>query len=144
MLVSINPYLSFNGNCEAAFNFYQSIFGGEFDELMRYNDKDCFDKDIPESEKEKIAHISLQLTEHVWLMGTDVSEYFETPATFGDCVCLSICAESKEETRRIYNDLSADGSIEQALEETSWADLFAAFTDKFGICWSLSFAKKQS
>jgi PhnB protein len=142
MLVSVNPFLSFNGTCEAAFNFYKSVFGGEFDECMRYKDKEFSDNEIPASDKEKIAHISLQLTEHVWLMGTDVLENFETPATFGDCVCLSICAESEEETQQIYNALSAGGTIEQPLEKTSWADLFASFTDKFGICWSLCFIKK--
>jgi len=141
MLLSLHPYLSFNGNCEAAFNFYSSVFGGEFDELHRYSKLQ--DEDIPESEKDKIMHISLQIAEHIWLMGADVLERFETPTIFGDNVCLSICTASEAETIRVCNALSEGGTIEEPLEETEWADLYACFTDKFGICWAVSFNKKR-
>lgn len=139
MLAAVNPYLAFNGTCEAAFNFYKSVFGGEFDEVHRY--KDIPGEDIPESEKEKIMHISLQLTEHVWLMGADSSEAFGQTTKFGDCVTLTICTTSEEETRRIFNLLSEGGEITMPLEKTYWADLYATFTDKFGISWALNFMK---
>ncbi len=139
MLAAVNPYLSFNGTCEAAFNFYKSVFGGEFDEIHRY--KDIPGEEIPESEREKIMHVSLQLTEHVWLMGADTSEAFGQTTKFGDCVTITICTLSEEETRRIYNVLSDGGKITMPLEKTYWADLYATFTDKFGICWALNFMK---
>ncbi len=141
MLAAVNPYLSFNGTCEAAFNFYKSVFGGEFDEIHRY--KDIPGEEIPEPEKEKIMHISLQLTECVWLMGADTSEAFGQRTTFGDSVTLTICTLSEEETLRIYNVLSEGGKITMPLEKTYWADLYATFTDKFGICWALNFMKDK-
>lgn len=141
MLAAVNPYLAFNGTCETAFNFYKSVFGGEFDEIHRY--KDIPREEIPEPEKEKIMHISLQLTEHVWLMGADTSEAFGEATRFGDCVTLTICTTSEEETRRIFNELSEDGKITMPLEKTYWADLYATFTDKFGISWALNFMKRD-
>jgi len=134
-----NPHLSFNGTCEAAFNFYKSVFGGEFTELYRY--KDTPGQEIPASEKEKIMHISLRLTEHVCLMGGDTSEMFGPPAQVGTNVTLTICPANDEETRRLYDALSAGGTITMPLEKTFWADLYAAFTDKFGTCWALNFMK---
>ncbi len=141
MLAAVNPYLSFNGNCEVAFNFYKSIFGGDFDEVYHY--KDIPGQEIPESEKEKIMHISLQLTEYVWLMGADTSEAFGQTTKFGDCITLTICTTSEEETRQIYHALSQGGKITMPLEKTFWADLYATFTDKFGICWALNFIKDK-
>jgi PhnB protein len=141
MLSSVNPYLSFNGVCENAFNFYKSVFGGEFDEVHRY--KDIPEQEIPESEKEKIMHISLQLTEQVWLMGADSSELFGQTTKFGDCVTITICTSNEEETRKIYNALSEGGEISMPLEKTFWADLYAVFADKFGITWAINFVKNQ-
>ncbi len=142
MLAAVNPYLSFNGTCEAAFNFYKSVFGGEFSEICRF--KEIPGEEIPESEKEKIMHVSLQLTEHVWLMGADASEAFGPKTVFGDCVTITLCTSSEEETQRIYNALSADGKINMPLEKTFWADLYAVFTDKFGIAWALNFIKDKN
>ena len=136
---TVNPYLSFNGTCEAAFDFYKSVFGGEFTEFHRL--KEAPDQEIPESEKEKIMHMSLRLTEHVCLMGCDTSELFGPPAQFGNNVTLTISPVSDEETRRLYEALSAGGTIAIPLQKTFWADLYAAFTDKFGICWTLNFMK---
>ncbi len=141
MLAAVNPYLAFNGTCEAAFNFYQSVFGGEFDAIHRY--KDIPGEEIPESEKEKIMHVSLQLTEHVWLMGADTSEAFGQKTTFGDCVTLTICTTSEEETHRIYHALSEGGKITMPLEKTYWAELYATFNDKFGISWALNFMQNN-
>ncbi len=142
MLAAVNPYLSFNGTCEAAFNFYKSAFGGEFSELFRY--KEIPEQEIPESEKEKIMHMSLQLTEHVWLMGADTSECFGQTTKFGDCVTITLCTSSEEETQQIYKALSEGGKISMPLEKTFWADLYAVFTDKFGITWALNFIKDKS
>ncbi len=141
MLAAVNPYLSFNGNCEAAFNFYKSVFGVEFDEMYRY--KDIPGEEIPESEKEKIMHISMQLTEHVWLMGADASEAFGQITRFGDCVTLTICTSSEEETHKLYEALSEGGEITMPLEKTFWADLYAVFTDRFGISWALNFMQNK-
>ncbi len=141
MLAAVNPYLSFNGDCEAAFSFYKTVFGGEYPELYRY--KDIPDMEIPDSEKEKIMHVSLQLTEHVWLMGADTSEVFGQKTQFGDNITITLCTQSEEETHRIYQALSEGGKITMALEKTFWADLYATFTDRFGVCWALNFVKEK-
>lgn len=99
MLV-VNPYLSFNGNCEAAFKFYKSVFGGEFEFVGRY--KDIPGETIPESEKEKIMHMSLPLTQTVSLMGSDTSEVFGQVTKFGDSVTITLCTESAEKAHRVY------------------------------------------
>ncbi len=141
MLAAVNPYLAFNGTCEAAFNFYKSVFGGEFAEIYRY--KDIPGEEIPESEKEKIMHISLQLTDHVWLMGADSSEVCGQVTKFGDCVTLTLCTLDEEQTHTVYKALSEGGKITMPLEKTFWADLYATFTDKFGISWALNFIKDK-
>ncbi len=142
MLTAVNPYLAFNGTCETAFNFYKSVFGGQFDEIHRY--KDIPGQEIPESEKEKIMHVSLKLTDHVWLMGADASEVFGQKTIFGDSITITLCTVDEEQTRRIYQALSEGGKMTMPLEKTFWADLYAVFTDKFGICWALNFIKDKN
>lgn len=141
MLGVVNPYLSFNGTCEAAFNFYKSVFDGEIGEMHRY--KDIPGQEIPESEKEKIMHISLPLSEHVCLMGADTSEAFGQKTTFGDNITITLCTVSEEQTCKIYAALSEGGKITMPLEKTFWAELYATFTDKFGVCWALNFIKDK-
>ncbi|MFV0536028.1 MAG: VOC family protein [Dysgonomonas sp.] len=140
MLAAVNPYLSFNGNCETAFKFYKSVFGGEFDEVHRY--KDIPGEDIPESEKEKIMHMSLQLSEHVLLMGADSSEAFGQVTKFGDNITITLCTLDEEQTKHIYSTLSEGGKISMPLEKTFWADLYAQFSDKFGVYWALNYTKE--
>ncbi len=136
-MLSVSPYLSFNGTCEAAFNFYKSVFGGEFGFIGYYKDAPT-DEPIPDSEKNKIMHISLPLNQHVSLMGADTSDLFGPLATFGDCTFISLSTESEEETTRIYKALSEGGKVTFPLQKTFWADLYATFTDQFGISWMLN------
>ncbi|MCL2624343.1 MAG: VOC family protein [Planctomycetaceae bacterium] len=138
---SLNPYLSFNGNCEAAFKFYQSVFGGEL-ELFRFKDTPPAEEGgypIAESEKERVMHVSLPIGNHVVLMGCDTSDCSGPTANFGDNIGLSICADSKEEALRIFNALSAGGKIVMPIEKTFWADLFGMFIDQFGIPWMVNY-----
>lgn len=136
-MLAVNPYLSFNGNCEEAFNFYKSVFGGEFGFIGRY--KDIPGETIPDSEKEKIMHMSLPLTDSVSLMGSDCSEVFGQTVHFGDSVTITLCTGNEKETRHIYNGLSEGGKIIMPLEKTFWAILYGQFTDKFGINWAINF-----
>lgn len=141
MILAVNPYLSFNGTCEAAFNHYKSVFGKEFDMVGRY--KDIPGAEIPESEKEKIMHISMMLTEHVCLMGSDTSEAFGQTTTIGCCVAITLCTETEEETRRIFDGLADGGKATMPLEETFWAKLYGVCTDRFGITWAINFGMKE-
>ena len=132
---SLNPYLTFNGTCEAAFNFYKSAFGGEFGAFFHYDATSSF-QDIPDRDKKRVMHVTLQLTGHVCLNGCD-APLSDPPAQFGNNVALLISLPTDEETRRVYDALSAGGTIRVPLEKTFFASLYAGFTDKFGVCWGL-------
>ena len=137
----IHPYLSFNGNCDAAFTFYQSVFGGKL-ELYRYKDTPSAEQGgypIAENEKERVMHVTLPIGEHGALMGCDTSDCGGHLAKFGDNVSLSLCAESPEEARRIFNALSQGGQITMPIEKTFWADLFGMCIDQFGIPWMVNY-----
>lgn len=140
-MLAVNPYLSFNGNCEEAFNFYKAVFGGDFGLIARY--KDIPGEVIPDSEKEKIMHMALLLTKDVYLMGSDTSEVFGQITRFGDSVTITLCTENEAETHHIYNGLSEGGTINMPLEKTFWAELYGHFTDKFGINWAINFEKEK-
>ncbi|MCL2117498.1 MAG: VOC family protein [Planctomycetaceae bacterium] len=136
----INPYLSFNGNCEAAFRFYQSVFGGEL-ELYRFKETPPEEEGgypIAESEQNRVMHVSLPIGNNV-LMGCDTSDVSGPKANFGDNIGLSICAESEEEALRIFNALSAGGQITMPMEKTFWADLFGMLIDQFGVPWMVNY-----
>jgi len=134
-MATVNCYLSFDGTCEAAFNFYKSAFGGEFCSVYRYSDMPPSEHVIPESDQNKIMHISLPVSMETMLMGCDMSDGY----TAGNNVSICISPETAEEAQQLYDALSEGGSIIMPLEKTFWAALFAMFTDPFGITWLISF-----
>ncbi|MDX2245419.1 MAG: VOC family protein [Bacteroidia bacterium] len=140
-MFSLHPYLNFNGTTEEAFNFYKSVFGGEFTGFQRF-------KDIPDGEKmsaedqEKIMHVSLPVGNGVVLMGTDALESMGQKLTAGNNFYISINTESEEEATELFNKLSAGGKIELALEKTFWNAYFGMFADKFGIQWMVNYDYK--
>jgi len=140
-MATLNPYLNFNGNTEEAFNFYKSVFKSDFSQLMRFTDmppgEEGADK-IPKEYENQILHVSLPIGDSV-LMGSDCIEAFGQKAVFGSNNYISVTPESEEETRRLFKELTAGGDIEMPLEEMFWGDLFASFTDKFGIKWNLNY-----
>lgn len=137
-MATVNPYLSFNGNCEDAFKFYKSIFGGEFGYIGRYKDMPI-EQPIPESVREKIMHISLPIGGDTVLMGADSSEFFGVVTKFGDNISLYIDTENAEDAKRIFKTLSEEGTIIMPLEKTFWSTLFGHVIDKFGIYWMISY-----
>lgn len=141
-MTTVNANLSFKGNCEAAFNFYKSVFGGNFINIYRYKDMPT-GVTIPEAEKEKILHIGLPISKETILMGADSSELFGRPTQFGNNITISISPDSEESARRIFNALSAGGEIIMPLEKSFWGSLFGMFVDKFGINWMLNYEYNQ-
>ena len=142
-MAAINPYLLFNGACEAAFDFYKSVFGGEFDSLSRYSEMPS-EESIPDSERNKIMHMSFPIGKDVLLMGADTSEYYDQVVKFGDNISLCIFPESEEEAGRIFNALSESGTVVMPLEKTFWGALFGNFVDKFGVCWMVNYCYPQN
>jgi len=135
----LNPYLNFPGTTEEAFNFYKSVFGGDFaGGIFRFKDTPEADKLTP-AEKEKIMHIALPIGKDNILMATDALESMGHKVTSGNNFHLSIGSESKEEADRIFNGLSTGGKITIPMADMFWGDYFGMLTDKFGIQWMISY-----
>lgn len=134
----INPYLNFNGNTEEAFNFYKSVFGGEFIMVQRFKDTPEGDR-VAEGEGDKIMHISLPIGKSTILMATDALESMGHKVVAGTNFQLSIGTESQEEADTLFNGLSAGGKVEVPMSKMFWGAYFGMFTDKFGINWMISY-----
>lgn len=134
---AVNPYLNFPGNTEEAFNFYKSVFGGEFLGVTRFKDFQGMG-DMSESDRNKIGHIALPLGNDNILMGTDALASMGQSLTVGNNVSIALEAESAEEAERLFNGLSAGGDVEMPLQKTEWAEKYGSLTDQFGIHWQLN------
>lgn len=138
----INPHINFNGNAEEAFNFYKSVFGGEFVNIMRFKDLSIPENPIAEHETDKIMHIALPIGKNV-LMGNDVPERMGRVNENEHRSKISIGAESKEEAEMIFNRLSSGGNIEVPMAESPWGSYFGMLRDKYGIEWMVDFDPKH-
>ncbi|MCC7523423.1 MAG: VOC family protein [Chitinophagaceae bacterium] len=138
-MAQINPYLHFNGNAEDAFNFYKSVFGGEFVMVVRFKDMQMAEQPISENEADKIMHISLPIGKHSVLMGSDTPEFMGRHNENENRSKISISAESKEEADRLFSGLSAGGKIEMPIADSPWGSYFGMFRDKFGFEWMVDF-----
>lgn len=141
--MQLNHYLNFEGETEAAFIFYQSVFGGEFSILTRYGDLPSEDGVVySEQQKSWVLHVSLPINEFTVLMGSDVHEQFCCPRPLGlnkgNNHYISINLEDETEARRLFNQLSVGGHIEMQLQKTFWGALYGAFADQFGIKWMVN------
>lgn len=129
--MKMNPYLSFNGQCEAAFRFYERCLGGELGAIFRYGGSPMA-RDVPADWSEKIMHGSVTVAGQV-LMGGDVALYVE-PQGFS----LSLQIESAADAERIFHELATDGTVVVQLEKTFWAVRFGMLVDRFGIPWMIN------
>ena len=137
-MAQINPYINFNGNAEEAFNFYKSVFGGEFTAIKRFKELSSPDFEMPEHEANKIRYIALSIGNNV-LMGNDVPEFMGTVNEQEHRSKISISAASKEEADALFHGLSAGGNIEMPIAESPWGTYFGMFRDKYGIEWMVDF-----
>jgi PhnB protein len=135
-----NPSLTFKGNTEEAFNFYKSVFGGEFQSLMRW-------KEMPGSkftgdDANLIMHIALPIGKSCVLMGGDPPRAMWDSIKDGNNFNISLECESKEEATKLYNGLVADGGKphpQMPLGDSFWGSWFGMLTDKFGIQWMVNY-----
>ncbi len=135
---SINPYLIFNGNAEEAFDFYQSVFGGDVFK-MRFNEMPGT-SGIPEQDQNKLAHVALAIAgKDQTLMASDARTGHEANIQKNGNYYLSLEPDNAEEAEIIYRKLSDGGKVFMPLDETDWADMFAMFSDKFGIQWMINY-----
>jgi PhnB protein len=139
---ALNPYLNFNGKTEEAFNFYKSVFGGEFAVVSRFKEIPKEYKG-PDHEDNKIMHISLPIAGGNVLMGSDVPESMGKVID-GTNVQISISPSSKEEADKLFNGLSAGGKVIMPMADAFWGAYFGMFTDKYGINWMINFDTNQN
>lgn len=138
-MAKVNIYLTFNGNCEEAFNFYKAAFGGDFPYVGRFKDMPSDGgKPVPAEFGDRIMHISLPISQETTIMGSDIGGEWSAGFKQGNNFSLSISADSKEEAERLFNQLSEGGQITMPLNVTFWGEYFGMFTDKFGIQWMMS------
>ncbi|CAN1498414.1 PhnB-like [Flavobacteriaceae bacterium] len=145
-MATINPYLIFNGNCEEAFLFYQSVFGGEFPYVGKFDEMPADAEGaeaISEEDKNRIMHISLPIGKDSVLMGSD-SNAATGDVVIGANISISINAESKQEADKLFDGLSAGGNPFMPMNQTFWGAYFGMFVDKFGIHWMVNFDENPS
>lgn len=134
---SVNPYINFTDNCEAAFQFYQSVFGGEL-KLVRYKDLDN-NMGLKGDDLNLIGNVMLPLVGDTVLYGSDVPKAFGQALQNGNRFEINIETESAEEAEQLYKSLAQDGTIKMPLQETEWAEQFGSCIDKYGVQWLVMF-----
>ena len=145
-MASVNVYLNFNGNCEEAFNFYKSVFGGEFPYIGRFKDMPPQEgmPPLPADMGNKIMHVSLPISKETMLMGSDTGGEWAPDFVQGNNFSISINADNQEEADRLFNELSKGGKVTMPMANTFWGDYFGMFADKFGINWMVSYNMQKS
>lgn len=143
-MTTVNVYLTFPGNCEEAFNFYKSVFGGEFSYVGRFGEMPAGEgPPIPEESKNKIMHIGLPIGGDTMIMGSDTGGEWAKDYKVGNNFSISINTDSKANADRLFNGLSAGGKVTMPIADMFWGDYYGMFTDKFGINWMVSFNANQ-
>lgn len=135
-MATINPYLTFNGNCELAFEFYRSVFGGEFATVMRMGEVDGMP--VPEEAKNKVMHVALPIGETAILMGSDTVEGLGPSVTIGNNFGVAIGTKQRDEADRLFNGLSSGGTVTMPMADAFWGGYFGMLTDKFGVNWMIN------
>ena len=138
-IMTINPWINFNGNAEEAFNFYKSVFGGEFGKVIRFKDLASAEYPVPEKEQNKIMLITLPIGKNNMLMANDVPEVMGRVNENENRSKIAITTESKEEAEKLFTGLSAGGQVEVPMTDGPWGSYFGMLRDKYGIEWVIEF-----
>ncbi|MEO6406863.1 MAG: VOC family protein [Ferruginibacter sp.] len=142
----VSIYLNFQGNTEDAFNFYKSVFGTEFVSPIMYN-KDIPANpgmpDIPENELNKVMHVCLPILGGTQIMGTDMLECMGHKLIIGNNITINLEPDTREETEKLFKQLSDGGSNIMPLEDQFWGAYWGCCLDKFGIRWMFNCYEKK-
>jgi PhnB protein len=134
-MTTLNPWINFNGNAEVAFNFYKSVFGGEFGNITRFKDIAGPEFQIAESDADKILQIVLTIGSGQMLVGNDVPAFMGKVNEQENRSKIYVGVDTKEETERIFSGLSAGGQVDGPLGDSPWGTYSGMFRDKYGIEW---------
>ena len=137
----ILTYLTFNGNCRQAFDFYKEVFGGEYLMLETFANGPA-EMGIPEAELNNVMHASLSIGDGV-IMGNDSPSNFGPPPVVGNNFSLTFPTQSREETDALFAKISEGGTITMQPADMFWGAYFGSCIDKFGINWQFNFETPQ-
>ncbi|XZF13333.1 VOC family protein [Chitinophagaceae bacterium MMS25-I14] len=140
-MATVNIYLTFNGNCKEAFDFYKSVFGGEYPYIGTFGDMPPQEgmPPVSEADKNKIMHVSLPISKETMLMGSDTGGEWATNYKEGNNFSISVNALSREEADKLFGGLSSGGQVTMPMADAFWGAYFGMFTDKFGINWMVNY-----
>ena len=138
--MTLSIYLHYADNCRDAFEFYRSVFGGEFDIMTTFAEGPS-DMGVPEEERDNVLHVSYTIGSSV-LMGSDVPSQFGPLPTAGSNFAISYASQSREETDDLFGKLSEGGAVTMPLGDMFWGDYFGSCTDKFGVNWMFSYEQQ--
>jgi|SRR5688572_12870541 len=134
-----STYLNFPRNTEEAFNFYKSVFGGEFGSggIARFADVPPSEGSppMPDADKNLVMHVELPITGGHYLMGTDAPESMGFKVNFGNNMYINLEPDTRAETKRLFVALSKGGKVSMVLQDMFWGAYFGSCTDKFGVQW---------
>ena len=133
--MSLSTYLTFDGNCREAFEFYRSVFGTEFVVLSTFAEAPE-DMEVPDADRDKVMHVTLPIGSSV-LMGSD-NDPSGPPVVVGNNFSISVDTESRKESDDLIGKLAAGGAVSMPMQETFWGSYFGLCTDKFGVNWMIS------
>ena len=136
---AINPWINFNGNAGEAFNFYKSVFGGEFTKIVRFKDLASDEFPMAEDDLNKIMYIGLPIGKNNVLIANDVPGFLGRVNETENRSKIYVVAESREEADTIFNGLSAGGAVDGPIGDSPWGTYGAMFRDKYGIEWIIEF-----
>ncbi|MCK9423206.1 MAG: VOC family protein [Bacteroidales bacterium] len=142
----VSTYLNFSRNTEEAFNFYKSIFGGEFlGDISRFRDvPPSHDMPpLPETDKNLVMHIALPILGGHVIMGTDAPESLGFHVNSGNNIYIMLEPDTREETKRLFNALSKGGKVEMELQDMFWGDYYGSCQDKYGVQWMFDCTEKN-
>jgi PhnB protein len=144
-MARVSTYLNFNGKTEEAFAFYRSVFGGEFSGgIHRFKDTPPAPGQPPldAATGNMVMHIELALLGGHVLMGTDAPESMGFKLVQGNNAHINLEPDTRAETERLFNALSAGGTVEMPLQDMFWGAYFGSFRDKFGTQWMVNCSTK--
>lgn len=146
-MARVSTYLNFPRNTEEAFNFYKSVFGGDFSGpgIMRLGDvpPQAGMPKIADEDKNLVMHIELPILGGHVMMGTDAPESMEFKLNFGNNVHISLEPDTRVETKRLFDALSRGGKVTMELQDMFWGDYYGSCTDKYGVQWMFNCSEKS-
>ena len=146
-MASVSTYLNFPRHTEEAFNFYKSVFGGEFfgGGIMRFRDIPDSPGNPPlaEEDKDLVMHVELRILDSHSLMGTDAPESMGFKVIYGNNSYINLQPDTRKETKRLFDKLGVGGKVSMDLQDMFWGDYFGSLTDKYGVQWMFNCGEKK-